>query len=364
MRTCDVLIVGGGPAGSTCAWTLVKAGFDVLVVDQATFPRHKACAGWITPPVFEALQIPPAEYGNGHSLHAITGFRTAVVGGRPVETRYGRTVSYAIRRTEFDAYLLRRSGAALRLNCHVDRLRRTADGWVVNDELQAPVIVGAGGHFCPVARALNAPAAGGAVVAAKDVEFEMDAAQEAACVVDAQTPEIYLDRDFSGYGWIVRKGRVLNVGFGRLGAAGLASHLAAFVEYLQAVGRLPAGTPMAWPGHAYLLRETTVRKPCGERALLVGDAAGLARGCSGEGIRPAIESGLAAAETLIAARGTYDQDLLRAYRSRLDARLGPMPARSGVVSLLPLPLRSWIGGSMLASRYLTRRFLLDRWLSG
>ena len=41
MDTCDVLIVGGGPAGSTCAWTLRQAGLDVVVIDRATFPARQ-----------------------------------------------------------------------------------------------------------------------------------------------------------------------------------------------------------------------------------------------------------------------------------------------------------------------------------
>ena len=49
MDACDVAIVGGGPAGSSCAWALRDSGLDVLVVDRATFPRHKLCGGWITP---------------------------------------------------------------------------------------------------------------------------------------------------------------------------------------------------------------------------------------------------------------------------------------------------------------------------
>ena len=39
MRSCDVLIVGGGPAGSTAAWQLRRAGADVLVLDRERFPR-------------------------------------------------------------------------------------------------------------------------------------------------------------------------------------------------------------------------------------------------------------------------------------------------------------------------------------
>ena len=363
MVTCDVLVVGGGPAGSTCAGRLAIAGLAVLVVDQASFPRHKACAGWITPGVFEALQIGTEEYAAGRSLEAITGFRTAVVGGRLRDVEYGRTVSYAIRRAEFDAYLLQRSGAALRLGVRVDRLRLEPGGWVVNDEIRSPMLIGAGGHFCPVARALNPPPPAGTVVAARDIEFQMSAAQAAACPVEGRMPEIYLDRDLSGYGWVVRKGDVINVGFGRVGAGGLASHVSAYVEYLRSIGRLPPGTPTAWPGHAYLVRETTRRAPDGERVLLVGDAAGLARGCSGEGIRAAVESGLAAAETVIAARGSYGRASLCSYRSRLDDRLGPASTRSGVADLLPPALRARIGRALLGSRLLTRRFLLDRWLA-
>ncbi|MBA4369470.1 MAG: NAD(P)/FAD-dependent oxidoreductase, partial [Desulfobacterium sp.] len=52
METYDVIIVGGGPAGSTCASELVKAGKKTLVIDKDKFPRDKMCAGWISPPVW------------------------------------------------------------------------------------------------------------------------------------------------------------------------------------------------------------------------------------------------------------------------------------------------------------------------
>ena len=57
METCDVLIVGGGPAGSTCAWQLGRAGLDVMVMDTAAFPRDKVCAGWITLQVVDDLRL-------------------------------------------------------------------------------------------------------------------------------------------------------------------------------------------------------------------------------------------------------------------------------------------------------------------
>ena len=49
MDTCDALVVGGGPAGSSCARALERAGLDVVVLDRASFPRDKVCAGWVTP---------------------------------------------------------------------------------------------------------------------------------------------------------------------------------------------------------------------------------------------------------------------------------------------------------------------------
>jgi flavin-dependent dehydrogenase len=59
MKTTDVLIVGGGPAGSSCAWRLNQRGVDVLLLDAQDFPRQKLCAGWITPQVLTDLQIDP-----------------------------------------------------------------------------------------------------------------------------------------------------------------------------------------------------------------------------------------------------------------------------------------------------------------
>jgi flavin-dependent dehydrogenase len=106
MDTCDILIVGGGPAGSTCAGKLRQAGLDVLLLDKETFPRDKPCAGWITPAVLVTLAIDQEEYGRGRVLQEISSFRTGLMDGPEVVTRYGKAVSYGIRRCEFDHYLL------------------------------------------------------------------------------------------------------------------------------------------------------------------------------------------------------------------------------------------------------------------
>lgn len=53
---CDVLIVGAGPAGSAAALTLARAGFDVVLIDQHTFPRDKICGDGLIPDAHQALR--------------------------------------------------------------------------------------------------------------------------------------------------------------------------------------------------------------------------------------------------------------------------------------------------------------------
>jgi flavin-dependent dehydrogenase len=358
MEHHDVVIVGGGPAGSTCAWQLRRAGRDVLVVDRATFPRDKPCAGWLTPQVIEELELDVREYAARFTFQPFTAFRTGIVGSRAVATRYPRPVSFGVRRCEFDLHLLARAGAPVRSGVAVSDLRREGGAWVVNGEIRARWLVGAGGHFCPVARRLNPGLTREPVVAAQEVEYRLDTDQQQACPTERTAPELYFSRDFKGYGWCVRKGEYLNIGFGRVAPHDLHAHVAAFLAFLAAHHRLPPGVPHSWPGHAYLLYSTATRTVVGDGVLLTGDAAGLAYEQSGEGIRPAIESGLMAAESVLDAdRGSARGDL-QPYVDRLAARFG---SRRGDLPRNPGRARLWIGNRLLRTRWFTRHVLIDRW---
>src|SRR5262249_2109971 len=132
----------------------------------------------------------------------------------------------------------RRSGARLLLGEPVDQIRRDGARWIVNDRVSAPMLVGAGGHFCPVARLLN-PASGHVapdmpLIAAQEVELPIDPSDAASCRVAPERPELYFCRDLSGYGWCFRKEGYLNVGLGRLDRRALPSASAAFVDFLKA----------------------------------------------------------------------------------------------------------------------------------
>ena len=383
MIRCDVLIIGGGPGGSTCAWKLHQAGLDVVVVDKAVFPRDKVCAGWITPQAVTALQLDLAEYSQRHTLQPITGFRAGIVdGARHVTATYAAPVSYGIRRCEFDHHLLVRSKARLCLGQPVTTIRRDGAEWVVNDRLRAPMLVGAGGHFCPVARLLNSAdqirlttfAQTAAVersdrrqkgprwvppplVAAQEAEFPVDS--QASYRVAADTPELYFRDDLQGYGWCFRKGEYLNVGLGLLDGARCSRAAREFVTFLKRLGRIPAAAEWRWRGHAYLLSQPRIRRIVGTGVVLLGDAAGLAYPQSGEGIRPAVESGLIAATTILRAAGVYSAERLRCYETQLAARF-EMSAPHRPVAM-PAFVRSTAARTLMSVPYFVRQVVIDRW---
>jgi len=360
---CDAVIVGGGPAGSACARALRLAGLDVLVLDAAVFPRDKVCAGWITPQVVTSLELDVEEYRRVRTFQPISGFHVGLIdGGAGTETQYGREVSFGIRRCEFDHYLLQRSGARVEAGTPVTSLRRDGDHWIVNGRIRTPLLVGAGGHFCPVARHVNAEsgkAAGAPVVVAQEAEFRVDTAASGS--VQGEAPELYFCRDFKGYGWCFRKGEYLNVGLGRLDRRSLPRATAEFLGFLTATGRIPRDVLPRWRGHAYAVYETPHRRVVDSGVMLIGDAAALAYAQSGEGIRPAIESGLMAAAVAVRANGDYSVAQLEPYADRLRARFGAGSVSTALSKAVPDGLGAAVGRRLLSAPAFVRHVVLDRW---
>ncbi len=362
MDSSDIVIVGGGPAGSSCAWALRNSGLDVLIVDRAKFPRDKLCGGWITPLVVEELELDLREYGRSRTLQPITSFKTGAIGQPGVFLDCRRTVSYGIRRCEFDDYLLRRSGARVREGFAIASLERTPDGWLINGEVRARMLVGAGGHFCPVARHLGSGKEPQPVVA-REVEFEMTPREAATCAVRGETPELYFCRDLIGYGWLFRKGNFLNIGLGRLDPNMLPEHMNRFADAMEAAGKFRLERPRRYAGHAYFLFGHSNRHVVDDRVLLIGDSAGLAYPQSGEGIRPAVESGLMAAEVLQAAQGDYRRAKLDRYAVMLQQRFaGGGGGAERWAQRLPPVVRNFVGRQLLKTKAFGRIVVQDWFL--
>ena len=362
MNSYDILIVGGGPAGSTIAYSLKNSGLKIGILDKQSFPRQKICAGWVTPEVMRVLNLDLEDYAKTNILQKISGFKISQLGQKQLESHYpGEPVSYGIRRIEFDDYLLQRCGAELILEQAFKKMKKNNDGWLVNDLYQAKLVIGAGGHYCPVARAIGSKGISELAVVAQEVEFEMDAEQKQNCTIKEEIPELFFIPDLMGYGWVFRKGDYLNIGLGREDKSKLSSHVKDFCEYLAAQGKIPADVTAKYNGHAYLLYNHAVREMVADNVLLIGDSAGLAYPQSGEGIRPAVESAMIAADVIRDCAGEYSKDKLQAYNNLMEKRFGKRLPGPDLMERLPMFVKRIFASQLMKTQWFTRNVVIDKW---
>ena len=319
MQDVDVIIVGGGPAGSTCAWKLVQAGVDVLVLDRARFPRSKLCAGWITPEVVNDLELDTDSYP--HSFMSFAKLHFHIKGLSFAK----KTTQYSIRRFEFDEFLLKRSGAPVREH-QVRKIEQHGDAYVIDGIYRCKFLVGAGGTRCPVYREFfheRNPRAKLLQIATLEKEFPYEWKNDECHLW-------FLGDGLPGYSWYVPKANGhINVGLGgkadKMKAEGgrLQTYWSGFTEKLEVDG-LVHDAEYEPTGYSYYLRGNvdSVRH---DNVMIVGDAVGLASVDMGEGIGPAVQSAILAA-TAISQNAGYDLRKLAKYsvpgffRSRRLAR--------------------------------------------
>jgi geranylgeranyl reductase family protein len=310
----DVIVVGAGPAGSTTAYRLARAGAGVLLVDKARFPRDKPCGGGISSRAMRELPLdsrPVVE-------HVADRMELSFRGGRPFVRGRRHPLAYMTQRRRLDHFLVEQAvaaGADFRDGVAVsDVSERGArlDGRWVDCEL----LVGADGANGTTARSLD--------LAGRRIYGVALEGNLAYGLVDPErwrsTVVIELGTIPGGYCWIFPKGDHINVGVGGWENTGpiLREQLKGFckrrgLDYDKLEGvrgyRLP-GRPSGAP----LARE---------RALLVGDAAGLVDPLWGDGMYTAFVSSRLAAQAaleILAGRATT----LESYASSLVSELGLM----------------------------------------
>jgi geranylgeranyl reductase family protein len=312
MERFDAIVVGAGPAGSTAALRLSRAGASVLLLDRERFPRDKPCGGGLTERAVKQLPISVdpvvEEVVDRFELGFRYGTRFVRGGERPLVLM--------TQRRRLDAFLAEQAAAAgadFR-----DDLRVTAvegEGTVRFDgsAAHADVIIGADGVNGLTARALGFGDRRHGVALEGNVSYvhAREDRWRGRAVVELGTVP-------GGYAWVFPKGDHVNVGVGGWHTEGprLRKHLErACLGYGIPYERLESvrgyRLPMRRAG------ETSRRG----RVLLVGDAAGLVDPLSGDGIYEALLSSRLAAEAVLAGD-------LESYGARLAQELDPMMSAS------------------------------------
>lgn len=311
MLTCDVAVVGAGPAGAAAAISLANAGRDVVVVDKASFPRDKCCGDGLTTLALrlsEKLGLDPTTIPSWQPVHSATVFSPS---GREVRFPMpsGPGVHAAVaRRVHYDAAIvdLARGAGAKLLENHALRGARESDDRVILEvegigEIHARYVVAADGMWSPTRKALGLgePGYRGEWHAFRAYFTDVDpiALRDLVIWFDAAL--------LPGYAWSFPVGDgTANFGFGiqRGGKvavnemAGMWTELLARPSIRAVLGRdaVPEARHTAWPIPARI--DTLPRT--GRRTFFVGDAAAATDVMTGEGIGQALLTGLAAAEAI------------------------------------------------------------------
>jgi geranylgeranyl reductase family protein len=304
----DAVVIGAGPAGSTAAYRLARAGASVLLVDRARFPRDKPCGGGLTDRALDQIPFdvtPVVE-------DAVSTFELGLAYRRRFERRSKTPLLLMTQRRRLDAFLAENAaeaGAVFRAGAKVTDV--DADGSLSIDgvAVRACALIGADGVNGITARSIG-----------------LDGGHDHAVALEGNVPYEALDEPRyrgrvlvelgtvpGGYAWVFPKGDHVNVGVGGWLHEGprLRAHLSRVCrEY-----GIPEGRLEGTRGYRLPMRRAGAAA-AKARTLLIGDAAGLVDPLSGDGMYEAFVS------ARLAAQAVLDEDL-DAYPAALARALNP-----------------------------------------
>jgi geranylgeranyl reductase family protein len=311
----DVIVVGAGPAGSTCAYRLASAGASVLLLDRAHFPRDKPCGGGVTGRAARLIPFSIAPVVED----TVTSVRMRLGYGNWFERGEDDPLVLMTQRLRLDAYLVERAaeaGAELREGVkaeNVDALAGRVEVAAGGERFSAEAVIGADGVNGISTRALGLGGNQAVGVALEgNVSYErLGEGYRGRAVLELGVVP-------GGYGWVFPKGDHANVGIGGWEREGprLREHLSA----LCAAHGVATGDLEGVCGYRLPLRSPRSTLARG-RAAILGDAAGLVDPVSGDGMFEAFLSAKLASQAtldLLAGRA----EVLDPYGERLTRQLG------------------------------------------
>jgi len=165
MEIFDVAVVGGGPAGSTCAAFCAVNGLRTLLIEREKFPREKVCGDCLNPEcwaILRRLEIDQRVRASPHAALDCVEFISLGDHRVRIELPRGEDAEIAIKRSAFDSILLKRArelGAEIREETTLTAIEKNGDDWklALADALQirSRILVAADGRNSTVARLLG-----------------------------------------------------------------------------------------------------------------------------------------------------------------------------------------------------------------
>lgn len=344
----DVIVCGGGPAGSSAAWRAATSGARVLVLDKAVFPRDKPCGDGLTPRAVHSIGALGLE-NELKAFNRIDKLRINYPRGSYTST-WPKTQNfpdhgYVVARTDLDEMMLRHAenvGADVREGVGVVG-PIVENGVVVGvtakhngnvEEIRAPIVIAADGATSRVARAVGMV-----------LDEKRPFALAMRAIFDAKRPpedddviESYLElregkKLLAGYGWIFPLGEgKINVGVGILSTykgwreINNAHLMDVFMRGLPASWELPDLGDLRTNGQLKgwrLPMGLGVTPPWRPGVMAVGDAGGVVNPFNGEGISEAVESAVLAVDVALRALDGPGPRDFSEYERGLDEMWGP-----------------------------------------
>lgn len=333
MASADVIIVGAGPAGSTAAKQVEESGkASCILLDKATFPRDKVCAGGLLFHSFETFPYVKNYIENYN--YAVTVFAPRL-DTKVMITSPDPLLAMTRGRKDFDANLLdlaKKAGTQFYDKARVVKVSVEEGGVTADCEdgrtFSGKIIIGAD--------SVNSMVAKGAGIFMRKCPGEMGIAMEQEFPI-GNNVESYFGKErnvvlflhyghMPGYGWIFPRTKSINIGIGTSTNYGskLKGILSQLIIDLKQKNLLPDIVELTHPRTALLPSTLPTEAGYAERTLLAGDAASFCSPITGEGIYYAMTSGAIAGRVAAQAiaDGTYNARYLSRYNREWNATVG------------------------------------------
>lgn len=292
----DCIIVGAGPAGASAAYHLAKKGHSVLVIEKASFPRAKSCGGGVSPAIAQWFDFDFTPVVQNNVSQVKYTFKMS----DPAEVQLeGVTPMWMVQRDQFDNFLMQQAtsqGVEFKDGTEVTGVTLQGDSWQVdtsNGAFEGKYLIAADGANSVLAKWLGFSETEKVVAASLQVPGEVSDRRKTMAFFDFGSLK-------NGFMWCFPKadGYSLSAAYVR-NPKGKADELKKQLTKYAELFELDTSNAEYKEHPLNLWQED--RALHSDRVLLAGEAAGIVDPLIGEGIRPAMFTGVTAANAVSSA---------------------------------------------------------------